>query len=122
MDHPLHFSICSRIDRSIPARILRNGQAKWKTKVGRSRAVAKRRDGSRTGSVQEEIGQRNGQVHSALGQTFSPQERNDALFGHLDDDLLCKSRRLQTFSQAKAYHQSGPERVSQVSWAKVKPC
>jgi hypothetical protein len=86
--------------------------------MGRSCAIAQRRNGSRTGSIQKEVCERNGQIHSAVSQTFSPKERNDAIFRHLDDDVLRKSRRFKTFIEAKEDYQGSEERVPQVGGPK----
>jgi hypothetical protein len=86
--------------------------------MGRARAIAKRRDGSRTGSFQKEICQRNGAIRPAFRQAFSTKEREHALFRHLDDDLLRKSRRQKPFATAKENNQEGERRVSEVGWAK----
>src|SRR5712671_782173 len=85
--------------------------------MGRTRAITQRRDGSRTGSFQEEICQRNGKVHSAFGQPLSTKEREHTLVGHLDDDLLRKSGWQKSFSATKEDDHEGERRVSEAGWA-----
>jgi hypothetical protein len=85
--------------------------------VGRARAIKQRRDGSQTGSVQKEICQGNGKVYSAFGQTVSTKERDHTLFGHFDDDLLCKPGWQKAFGAAKEHDQEGERRVPKVGWA-----
>jgi hypothetical protein len=86
--------------------------------MGRTRAIAQRRDGSRTGSFQKEICQRNGEIRPPFGQVFSTKEREHAFFRHLDDDLLRKPARQKSFSPTKKDDHEGERRVSEVGWAK----